>query len=307
MKRAIITGATGTIGTALVWELIYRGVEVLVLCREGSERNLRIPDHPLVEKKCCALEELASLQNDTGKQYDVFYHLAWSGTTGQARNDMYLQNRNIQYALDAVGAASRFGCSMFIGAGSQAEYGRVEGVLKPDTPTFPEMGYGYGKLCAGLMTRDYAHQLGLQHIWCRILSIYGPNDGMQSLVMSVMNALYRGEVPKCTKGEQQWDYLYSKDAAKAFFLMGKKGVDGRTYVLGSGKVRPLSQYIQEICETVKPGSTADFGAVAYSPKQVMYLCADTSILREDTGFIPDYSFAEGIRETTQWFKEKDTK
>ena len=305
MKRAIITGATGAIGTALVAELINTGVEVLVLCRRDSSRNARIPQHPLVKLKYCALDELASVENDTGKEFDVFYHLAWSGTTGQARNDMYLQNQNVQYALDAVGAAKRFGCTTFIGAGSQAEYGRAEGMLKSDTPAFPEMGYGYGKLCAGLMTRDYAHQLGLKHIWCRILSIYGPNDGMQSLVMSVIAALTRGNVPKCTKGEQQWDYLYSDDAAKAFRLMAENGVDGKTYVLGSGQVRPLSYYIQSICEETVPGSSADFGAIPYSPKQVMYLCADIAPLQQDTGFTPEYSFREGIQETIRWFKENN--
>lgn len=305
MKRAIITGATGAIGTALVAELINAGVEVLVLCREGSARNTRIPVHPLVEKKYCGLDELATLQNNTDKTYDVFYHLAWSGTTGQARNDMYLQNQNVRYALDAVGVAKRFGCTTFVGAGSQAEYGRVEGVLKPDTPAFPEMGYGYSKLCAGLMTRDYAHQLGLKHVWCRILSVYGPNDGMQSLVMSVINALSKGDVPKCTKGEQQWDYLYSGDAARAFYLMGEKGADGETYVLGSGQVRPLAQYIQDICEMTVSGSKADFGAIPYSPKQVMYLCADITPLQKDTGFTPQYSFEEGILETIKWFRENN--
>lgn len=305
MKRAIITGATGAIGTALVAELINAGVEVLVLCREGSGRNTRIPIHPLVEKKYCGLDELAILQNNTGKTYDVFYHLAWSGTTGQARNDMYLQNQNVRYALDAVGVAKRFGCTTFVGAGSQAEYGRVEGILKPDTPTFPEMGYGYSKLCAGLMTRDYAHQLGLQHIWCRILSVYGPNDGMQSLVMSVINAISKGDVPKCTKGEQQWDYLYSGDAARAFCLMAEKGVDGKTYILGSGQVHPLAQYIQDICELTAPGSKADFGAIPYSPKQVMYLCADITPLQRDTGFVPQYSFEEGIQKTIKWFRENN--
>lgn len=164
MKRAIVTGATGAIGTALVQDLISNGIEVLVFCREGSKRNTQIPEHELVTKKFCALSELANLQNDTGKDYDVFYHFAWCGTTGVARNDMYLQNENVRFALDAVSAAKRFGCHAFVGAGSQAEYGRVEGVLKPDTPVFPEMGYGIAKLCAGQMTREYAHQLGLKHI-----------------------------------------------------------------------------------------------------------------------------------------------
>ena len=230
MKRAVITGATGAVGTAIINELIKNNIKVLVLCREGSERNRQIPDHPLVEKKYCALSELANLESD-GKEYDVFYHLAWEGTTGAARDDMFLQTQNVKYALDAVGAAKKLGCRLFIGAGSQAEYGRVEGILKPDTPTFPTMGYGIGKLTAGLMTKQYAHQLGLQHIWVRIVSIYGPNDGPQSMVMSTINKLKAGETPKLTRGEQMWDYLYSGDAGRAFVLLGDKGKDGKTECL----------------------------------------------------------------------------
>ena len=50
MKRAILTGATGAVGTALIKELIKNEIEVLVLCREGSVRNCCIPSHPLVTK-----------------------------------------------------------------------------------------------------------------------------------------------------------------------------------------------------------------------------------------------------------------
>ena len=57
--RAIITGATGAVGTALINELIDYGVEILVFCREGSMRNSLIPNHPLVSKKTCALNQLS--------------------------------------------------------------------------------------------------------------------------------------------------------------------------------------------------------------------------------------------------------
>lgn len=295
MKRAIVTGATGAIGTALVQDLISNGIEVLVFCREGSKRNTQIPEHELVTKKFCALSELANIQNDTGKDYDVFYHFAWGGTTGAARNDMYLQNENVRFALDAVSAAKRFGCHTFVGAGSQAEYGRVEGVLKPDTPVFPEMGYGIAKLCAGQMTREYAHQLGLKHIWTRILSVYGPNDGAQSMVMSTINKLKKGEVPQFTKGEQMWDYLYSGDAAEAFRLIGEKGVDGRVYVLGSGHAQPLAEYIRMIRDIVAPEGQIELGAIPYAEKQVMHLEADISQLRADLGWTPEISFEEGIK------------
>lgn len=295
MKRAIVTGATGAVGTALINELINSNIEVLVFCREGSARNANIPVNPLVQTMYCDLMELSHIENLTGKTYDVFYHFAWMGTTGTARNDMYLQNQNVRYALDAVGAAQRFGCHTFIGAGSQAEYGRVEGTLKPDTPTFPETGYGIAKLCAGQMTREYAHQLGMHHIWVRILSVYGPNDGVQSMVMSTINKLSTGEAAQFTKGEQMWDYLYSGDAGQAFQLVGEKGVDGKIYVLGSGQAHPLADYIKVIRDIVSPNGQIELGAVPYAPKQVMHLQADIAELNRDTGFVPKVDFATGIR------------
>ena len=294
--KAIITGATGAIGSALVENLISHGIEVLVLCRKDSRRNDVIPNHPLVTKKFCSLEELGTLQNDTNRKYDVFYHFAWAGTFGDSRNDMFRQNLNVQYSLAAVEAAKRFGCHTFIGAGSQAEYGRYEGKLKPETPAFPENGYGMAKLCAGQMTREYARQLGLRHIWVRILSVYGPHDGAQTMVTSTIGKLKNGQVAEFTQGEQLWDYLYSGDAAEAFRLIGEKGVDGKIYVLGSGEAKPLKEYIETIGKVLNKKEFIKLGAVPYSEKQVMYLCADISELMNDTGWLPRKRFAEGIEE-----------
>ncbi|MBS6341555.1 MAG: NAD(P)-dependent oxidoreductase [Eubacterium limosum] len=294
MKKAIITGATGAVGMALIQELIKQNIEILVLCREGSKRKQQIPKHPLVTIKYCALDQLEKVENDTNQSYDVFYHFAWSGTTGVDRDDMYMQNLNIKYALDAVKAAKKFGCQTFIGAGSQAEYGRVEGVLKPDTPTFPENGYGMAKLCAGQMTRELAYQLGIKHIWVRILSVYGPYDGAQSMVMSTIKKLKEGIVPEFTKGEQMWDYLFSEDAARAFYLLGIRGKDRKTYVLGSGTVRPLGEYIEEIQKAVGNNIEIKLGAIPYQPKQVMYLCADISELKKDVNFEILIDFNEGL-------------
>lgn len=296
MKRAIITGATGAIGMALIHSLITKGIEVLVFCRRDSKRRERIPDHPLVCVEDCSLEQLASAENTTGKEYDVFYHFAWDGTTGNARNDMYLQNLNVKYALDAVAAAARFGCHTFIGAGSQAEYGRVEGKLTAETPAYPDNGYGMGKLLAGMMTGEYAHRLGMKHIWTRILSVYGPYDGELSMVMSTINKLRTGETPQFTKAEQMWDYLYSGDAATAFRLLGEKGVDGKTYVIGHGDARPLAEYIKKIRDVVAPNAEINLGAIPYSEKQVMYLQADINELIKDIGWKPSVSFEDGINQ-----------
>ena len=168
--------------------------------------------------------------------------------------------------------------------------------MTPDTPVSPENGYGIAKLSAGFMTREAAHRLGMKHIWVRVVSIYGPNDGPQAMVMSTIAKLKAGEVPALTKGEQMWDYLYSADAARAFYLLGDLGVDGKTYVLGGGTARPLKEYIENIRDIVSPGAELGFGMIPYSDRQVMHLCADISELEKDTGWEPRIGFEEGIKE-----------
>lgn len=300
MERAIITGATGAVGVALINELISHDIEVLVFCRRESQRASNIPKHPLVTVQYASMNEFCKVENDTGKMYHVFYHLAWEGTTGEARNNMHLQNQNVKYALDAVNMAKRFGCDLFVGIGSQAEYGRKNAPLTETTSPDPENGYGIAKLCAGYMTRESAHQNQMKHVWVRILSVYGPYDNANSLISSAMAKLKQRKTPQLTKGEQVWDYLYSEDAARALYLLGLNGVDGRSYVLGSGEPRVLAEYIKELRDIISPDGSLGFGAVPYGDKQVMYLAADISLLRKDTGFVPKYSFREGILKTAKW-------
>lgn len=305
MRRVIITGATGAIGMALIEKMIGEGVEVLVLCRKKSARAERIPGHPLVVRMEADLSDFAELKNTTGKKWDVFYHLAWTGTTGAERNDAERQVQNIEYTLAAVRLAKRFGCEAFVGAGSQAEYGRYEGSLNDKVPAFPETGYGIAKLAAGQMSRLLCKQLSMKHIWVRILSVYGPWDGGQSMVMTTIDKLLRGQKPSFTKGEQMWDYLYSRDAARALYLLGQNGKDGKVYCLGSGRAAPLKSYVEQIAKNIPEaeGIKLGFGDIPYGSGQVMYLCADIGTLTADTGFMPEFTFAKGIQDTIKFVRE----
>lgn len=310
MHRIIITGATGTIGMALINKCIESGVEVIALVNPGSSRLHRIPGDPLVRVIKCGLADMASATAESlgieetepgsGVVADAIFHLAWGGTFGDFRNNRELQDKNALYALDAVGLAKRLGCSVFVGAGSQAEYGRVSGVLRPDTPCAPENEYGRAKLRACGETRKLCTDLGIRHIWTRILSIYGPYDGENTMVMSVIRKLLAGEKPSLTAGEQMWDYLYCSDAANALLLLAEHGKGGCIYPIGSGAARPLREYIEIIRDEIDPKLPLGFGEVPYSDKQVMHLCADISSLCADTGFSPKVDFREGIRRTIKY-------
>lgn len=303
--RIVITGPTGAIGHALIEKCIKNNDEVLAICHRGSKRTKTVPDNPLVkilEIDCSEYLSFSEKYDDSLGKYDVFYHFAWGFTTGNGRNDIEQQCLNIQYAIDAVKLANAFGCKTFVGAGSQAEYGRVEGRLKPDTPVHPENGYGIAKLCAGQLTRILCIQLGIRHIWTRILSVYGPFDGDGTLIISSLRKMLSDEDVPLTKGEQLWDFIYSSDAAEAMYLLGIKGIDGKTYVIGNGKSDKLKNYILIMKEKSLSDSELQFGVIPYSNKQVMHLCADISDLTTDTGFVPLVSFEDGIIKTIDYIR-----
>ena len=303
MKRVALTGPTGAVGRALIQYCIQNGVEVYAFCRKDSKRIEQIPQHSKVHIITCNLSELVDMTWEKEK-CDVFFHLGWDATIGEGRNDIGLQLKNVQYTLDAVALAKRMGCTAFVGAGSQAEYGRCQEKLNGSVPAFPESAYGAAKLCAGQMSRMVCEREGIRHVWARILSVYGPGDNDKTLVMCTIQALLVGSRPEFTRGEQQWDYLYSMDAAKALYLLGAKGIHGKVYCVGSGKTRPLLEYILRIREQINPLAELGIGEIPYNPKQVMYLCADIKELIQDTGFYPEITFEEGIQRTINWMRNR---
>jgi nucleoside-diphosphate-sugar epimerase len=299
MKKIVVTGATSMIGAALVREAIKEGIFVLCLVRKDSGKLNNIPKSDLVKIEFCNIDEYSHLVSD--KCYDIFYHLAWEKTTNAFSDDIDIQLRSIQYAIDAARLAKNMGCKKFIGTGSQAEYGPVTVPLKPETPVNPENGYGIAKYTAGKLTRLLCSQLDLQFNWVRIVSIFGPFDRENSLIMYTIHELQAGRSPELTKCEQVWDYLYCDDTARALLAIGKNGIDGKTYILGSGEQKKLSEYLEIIKNIVAPNVILGFGKKEYYSHQFMYLCADISDLINDTRWKPEVSFEDGIKETIKSF------
>ena len=304
--KAIVTGSTGMIGIHLINKLLNEKFYVYAVVRQGSKKISRLRKNNNLTIIECDLNNIGYLSKHINEKCDIFYHLAWDGTFGNDRNQLYSQIENIKYSVDAVNVAYELGCKTFVGAGSQAEFGRFEGLLNMSIPCFPENGYGIAKLCAGQMTRLECYKYGIKHIWTRILSVYGPYDNPNTLISSAINTLNKGDKINCTKGEQIWDYLYVKDCANALYLLGKNGIDGKVYCIGSGKGEPLYKYLDILHKNIGNKGIINFGAIPYSNKQVMHLVADISNLKEDTGFIPSYSFEEGIKETIEFMRRGDS-
>lgn len=293
MQNIIVTGATGCVGSAVVRQAIAQGMSVTCMVHKGSQRVSNLLQSEQVHVIECNLSDYYSLELEG--QYDAFIHLSWEKTYGASRDDADIQTRNIQYTLDAVKLAHRCGCKVFVGAGSQAEYGVQSQNLTPNQPVSPESGYGIAKFAAGKLSAMLCKSLGVRHNWVRILSVYGPNDGENTLISYAIRELKAGRSPELTKCEQIWDYLYADDAGDAILSVAANGVDGKTYPLGSGQGRKLSEYIEEIRQIINPSVKVQYGVKDYYPHQPMHLVADISELTNDTGWQPRTSFEEGIR------------
>jgi Nucleoside-diphosphate-sugar epimerases len=294
IKTAIVTGPTGAIGSSLCSLLANNGIHVFAVVHPGSSRIASIENRPEITKIECDLTELSHLKDLITEKVDLFYHLAWVGTTGISRDNAGMQISNVQYTIDAVHAAANLGCKLFIGAGSQAEYGNVNKPLTASTPCFPETDYGTAKLCAGIMSRLECKKLSMEHIWIRILSVYGPHDNKNSFISMLIDKLSDHKSISMTNGEQIWDYLYEDDAANALYLVALHGKNGSIYPLGSGLKEQLKDYTEVVKNIIDPDAIIGYGNVEYSKNQVMYLVADIFDIKRDTGFVPSVSFSEGI-------------
>lgn len=293
IQKIIVTGATGCVGSAVVRRALAKDISVTCIVHQGSKRLSNFPTDDRVKIVECNLSDYTTLQLEG--EYDAFIHLSWEKTFGASRDDAEVQTRNIRYTLDAVRLAHRCGCKAFIGAGSQAEYGVQSVDLTPDLPVKPESGYGIAKYAAGKLSAMLCQSLGIRQNWMRILSVYGPNDGENTLISYVIRELKAGRSPELTKCEQMWDYLYADDAGDAILAIAEKGIDGKAYPLGSGKGRKLSEYIEDIRRIINPEVEVKYGAKDYYPHQPMHLVADLKELTADTGWKPAFSFDKGLK------------
>lgn len=303
MEKVIITGASGMIGATMIEQMIEDHIEIAAIIRPGSLKRSNIVNHSLVKIYECDIDNLLSLKSKLGTGFDTFYHFAWNGTYGDSRNEVSLQTNNIKNAIEAVELASYLGCHTYVGAGSQAEFGRVKGKISDIQPKNPLSGYGIAKLAACNLTKIRCEQLGIRHSWGRIVSTYGPRDNDYTMIMSAVSSMSEGRRLSFTKGEQLWDYLYVGDCAKAFYLIGEYGKHGKAYTIGSGETRRLKDFIETIREVVNPEVEIGLGEREYFSDQVMELCADIEELKEDTGFERTTSFEEGIKKTLEWYRD----
>jgi len=299
--RCLVTGAAGHLGSFLTRRLLDEGFEVSALVRPQSDL-WRLAD--VLERINLIRAELSDIGAAApaiarGRPEAVF-HLAWQGVAGVFRNDPEQLTSNITGTLGLFEIARSAGCSLWVGMGSQAEYGAQGGILTEETPLNPQTAYGTAKLCAGLLTRKLCELAGVRYVWLRLLATYGPQDDEGHLIPSVIRSLLAGERPLLTSGEQRWDYLYVEDAAEAIYRVAVAANAGGVFNLSSGEAHTVRAIAERIRDLIDPAAGLGFGEIPAPPGQVTHLQADIGKLRAATAWAPQTSLDEGLRRTVEW-------
>ncbi len=297
MSKIIITGATSMLGTALMKAALKEGDEVFAIVRPDTNRMDRVVRSDQIHIVYGSLEDLNQIDN-IPYGCDVFYHFAWSGTSKALRDDPIINEKNIQYSLEAVKLAEKTGCHRFVFAGSQAEYGRVDGIIDAKTRFSPSISYGIAKYAAGQLSRKLCDQKNIWHIWARIFSVYGPHDNAGTMLEYAVRCWNNGETAAFSSATQLWNYLYEDDAGEMLYRLGDDSVLPDTYFIASNESKPLKDYIRIMMAVYGDKAKAVFS----DPGDVVPagLNVDVSKTIEALNYIPKVSFEEGIKNTIEY-------
>lgn len=302
MKKALVTGANGFVGSAVVRELLNNGVEVIALARTGHIDNIpkeaRIVSYELSHSD--ALPELI-----TDRDIDVFYHFAWQGSAGNARSDVELQLNNVKWTIDSLRSSKEMNCKKFVCAGSIMEFEVPYLTFTQDLRPVAGMVYGSAKATAHSMCMMIASDIDMDISWGEITNAYGVGELSPRFLNSTLRKIINNEPLKFTSGTQNYDFVYIDDVARAFRLIGEKGLPFRHYLIGSSNARPLREFVLEIKSVLAPDKEFVFGSVPFGGIDLPLDTYDCSVLEKDTGFKPAVSFSKGIQKTFSWLKSQN--
>ena len=301
MKRAIITGADGFVGSNTVKCFLDHGIEVLAIDIVDAPRRLHPQDG--LQYKCLDISDVSSLAQVAGVGvYDTFVHFAWAGSAGPQRTDYNLQMQNALTSVECMKAAKQLGCERFVCAGSIMER-EVEAAIHTQGSR-PGMGYiyGMGKHIAHCMCKAVAADIGIGLLWPMITMAYGVGELSTRFVNTTLRKIINGEPLQFTAGTQNYDFVYVTDVARAFYAVAQDGVPFKEYIIGSGNARPLKEFILEMQQALAPDAVPLFGDVPFTGTNLPLSAFDTSELERDCSFKPLVPFAEGTRMTMEWLK-----
>lgn len=296
MKNVIITGANGFIGSSLIKKLIEAGVSVVAL--DISFAISRLPETNLITKIETSLDDVEKLLSLIPvKEFDVMYHLAWTGVNGTAKANPVIQLQNAEMAMNCATICKKLGVKKLLCAGTIAE--RATESLSNLESTSGGMLYGVAKHCTHLMLETYCKNIRQDYVWMQFSNIYGPTNKTGNLVSYTIGELEKGNEASFGPALQPYDFIYVEDLIEAVLRLGENKTNKNCYFIGSGDPRQLKDYLLEIGELYGKPELIRIGLRPDDGIKYTLDMFDTTALVKDIGDYLTKSFTEGIKYTLE--------
>jgi len=312
MKKILVTGGAGFIGSHLVEKLIQKGNEVTVLDNMDPYYDVRIKEKniKIVERKGAKFIKgdvtdyglLKKVINENDVEV-IFHEASQPGVRASIENPFKPNLVNVIGTLNVLKVSMDSGVKKIINASSSSVYGKV--VYLPfdeKHPTQPISPYGVSKLAAEQYCRVFYEIYGLKTVSLRYFTVYGPRMRPDLAIPIFTKSILNNESPVIFgDGEQTRDFTYIDDIIKANLrLLKTNKANGEVLNIGSGRRVTINYMI----DTLKNLLNSNIESKHVDPIKgdARDTLANIDKAKELIGYKPNLSLEEGLKRFIDWYK-----
>jgi NAD dependent epimerase/dehydratase len=311
MKRALVTGADGFIGSHLVELLLSEDYQVRALAQYNSFNSWGwledISDLKSVEVVTGDIRD-SEFCRELCKGIDVVFHLAALIAIPYSYKAPHSYvDTNVNGTLNMCIAALAAGVSRFIQASTSEVYGTaLYTPIDEKHPLQPQSPYSASKISSDNMALSYFYTFQLPVVVARPFNTFGPRQSARAVIPTIISQMIAGkEQIKLGAVTPVRDFNFVKDTARGLLdLATAKGGEGQTYNIGSGVGVTILETFNLIKDLLNSKATIIEDTLRIRPEnsEVHKLICDASKLKQLVGDKKNHSLKEGLSQTVEWFK-----
>ncbi|MCC6490822.1 MAG: GDP-mannose 4,6-dehydratase [Candidatus Hydrogenedentes bacterium] len=313
MKKILVTGAAGFIGSHTCDALLARGDRVVGVDNFDSfydpaikRRNLAgaLANERFSLHELDITDEQSLLRVFEAIRPDVAVHLAARAGVRPSLEDPNLYHRvNIIGSQHILDACRRFPVSHLVFASSSSVYGGIKETPFRETMTCdrPVSPYAATKRMNELMAHVYHHVYGLKVTLLRFFTVYGPRQRPEMAIHKFSRIIEEGgSVPMFGDGSSRRDYTFIEDILDGILKSIDTPLDYEIFNLGESHTTSLRELIDLLSETL--GKPVSIEPLPFPPSDMETTFADISKAREMLGYNPRTSMREGLARFVTWYR-----
>jgi nucleoside-diphosphate-sugar epimerase len=310
MKKYVVTGGAGFIGSALVRRLLASGdcsVEVIDNLSTGRRANLSEVASQVVFHEA-DIREFAAISPVIAGADTVFHIAAIPSVPKSIVDPVPSHEANIDGTFNVLRACVEGKVRKVVYAASSSAYGDTLVLPKVESmQPNPKSPYAAQKLMGEYYCSAFASCYGLDTTSLRFFNVYGPRQDPSSpysgVISVFMTCVLQGSSPTIHgDGEQTRDFTYVDDVVDLIIKASRTpGVSGKVFNAGNGNRYSLNGIWDTVQKIEGVSIPANYGPTRAG--DVRDSQADTTAATRELGHAPRFSIEDGLRRTLQWYRE----